>query len=67
MDDCYDNSAVEVVLGNCRFVVCLIQKKSASKYYCALEIVKSLLVLLFDYATVLDLLQSYSIVVSTQK
>ena len=67
MDDCYDNSAVEVVLGNCRLVVCLVQKKFAGKYYCALEVVKSLLVLLLDYATVLDLLQGYSIVVSTQK
>ena len=67
MDDCYDDSAVEIVLGNCRFVVCLVQKKPAGKYCCALEVVKSLLVLLFDYATVLDLLQGHSIVVSTQK
>ena len=67
MDDCYDNSAVEVLLDNCRFVVCLVQKKSAGKYYCALEVVKSVLVLLLDYATVLDLLQGYGIVVNTQK
>ena len=66
MDVCYNNSAFEVMLDNCRFVVCLVQKKSAGKYYCVLEVVKSVLVLLLDYATVLDLLQGYNIVVSTQ-
>ena len=55
--ECSDDSA-GVTLGNSgllMYLVYLLQKEFACKY-CVWEPVKSLLVLLLDYATVLDLL-----------